>query len=136
MSNENVDLIRTAYEAYARGDATTMLGLVDPELEWTYLDPSLEDPKPQVCRGRHELEVALERRAERGLRSELEEVLGSGDRVMVVVRTPGLDEHRARNADDRNFDVLTVRGRQIVAIHACRSREEALAVAGLEPLPE
>src|SRR6266536_1279206 len=105
MSTENEDLIRTAYEAYARGDIATMLGFVDPDLEWSYLDPSIEDPDPQICHGRHELEDALARRAERGLRTELEEVIGNGDRVMVVVRTPGLDAHRARQADDRNFDV-------------------------------
>jgi len=39
MWNDNVELIRTAYEAYARGDVVTMLGFVDPDLEWTYLDP-------------------------------------------------------------------------------------------------
>ncbi len=59
MSSENVQLIRAAYEAYARGDLVAMLGFVDPDLEWTYLDPALEDPKPQVCHGRHELEEAL-----------------------------------------------------------------------------
>ena len=71
-----------------------MLDRVDPDLEWTYLDPSLEDPEPQVCHLRHELQGAMERQAERGLKAELEEVLGSGDRVMVVVRTPGVDEYR------------------------------------------
>jgi len=131
MSNENVELVRTAYEAYARGDTATMLGFVDPDLEWTYLDPSLEDPEPQTCHGRHELEEALGRRDERGLRAELEEVIGNGDRVMVVVRTPGLDAHRARHADDRNFDVLTVRDGRIVALRGCRDRNEALAVAGI-----
>jgi ketosteroid isomerase-like protein len=34
MSNENVDLIRKAYEAYARGDVATMLQFVGPDLEW------------------------------------------------------------------------------------------------------
>jgi hypothetical protein len=34
---------------------------VDPDLEWTYVDPSLEDPEPQVCRGSHELESDSER---------------------------------------------------------------------------
>jgi ketosteroid isomerase-like protein len=131
MSNENVELIRTAYEAYARGDTTTMLSFVDPDLEWTYLDPSLEDPEPQVCHGRHELKDALARRAERGLRAELEEVIGNGDRVMVVVRTPGVDAHRARQADDRNFDVFTVREGKIVALRGCRDRNEALAIAGI-----
>ena len=81
MSTENVDLIRTAYEAYARGDVQSLLELVDPELEWTYLDPSLEDPDPEVCHGRHELRAGLDRQAQRGLKAELEEVVGNADRV-------------------------------------------------------
>ena len=81
LSTENVDLIRTAYEAYARGDVQSLLELVDPELEWTYLDPSLEDPDPEVCHGRHELRAGLDRQAQRGLKAELEEVVGNADRV-------------------------------------------------------
>jgi ketosteroid isomerase-like protein len=95
MSNENADLIGRAYRAYASGDLQAMLEFVDPDLEWTYLDPSLEDPQPQVCHGRHELESALARQAGRGLRAQLEEVVGQGDRVMVVVRTPGVDAYIA-----------------------------------------
>jgi uncharacterized protein YchJ len=49
MSNENADLIRRAYEAYASGDLAAMLEFVDPDLEWTYLDPAVEHPSPQVC---------------------------------------------------------------------------------------
>ena len=56
MSNENAELIRRAYQAYASGDLDGMLALVDPDLEWTYLDPALERPSPQVCHGRQELE--------------------------------------------------------------------------------
>jgi ketosteroid isomerase-like protein len=59
MSNENEALIRTAYDAYSRGDITAMLAIVDAELEWTYLDPSLADPQPQICHGGGELEAAL-----------------------------------------------------------------------------
>jgi len=133
MSNENADLIRRAYEAYADGDLATMLAFVDPDLEWTYLDPSLEDPKPQVCRGRHELESALQRQAERGLRAQLEEVVGHGDQVMVVVRTPGVDAYRVRQADDRNYSVFTVREGRIVAVRDCRDRQEALHLTGIQP---
>ena len=56
MSTNNADLIRRAYQAYASGDLTGMLEFVDPDLEWTYLDPTLEHPTPQVCHGRQELE--------------------------------------------------------------------------------
>jgi hypothetical protein len=132
MSNENVELIRRAYEAYSRGDVATMLQFVDPDLEWTYLDPSFEDPDPEVCHGRHELEAVLERQAERGLRAELEEVAVRGDRVMVVVRTPGVDAYRMRKADDRNYAVFTVREGRIVALRDCRDRGEAMAAAAIE----
>ena len=39
MSEENEALVRSAYEAYGRGDVTRLLELVHPDLEWTYLDP-------------------------------------------------------------------------------------------------
>lgn len=131
MSNQNVELIRKAYEAYSGGDLVTMLQFVDPDLEWTYRDPSLADPDPQVCRGRYEFEIALKRQAEHGLKAELEEVAGKGDRVMVVMRTPGVDALRVRKADDRNYAVFTVREGKIVALRDCRDRQEALAFAGV-----
>jgi ketosteroid isomerase-like protein len=59
MSNENADLIRRACRAYVDGDLAGMLEFVDPDLEWTYLDPTLEQPTPQVCHGRQELEQVL-----------------------------------------------------------------------------
>jgi ketosteroid isomerase-like protein len=132
MSNENVELIRSAYAAYSRGDLATMLELVDPDLEWTYLDPSFEDPEPQVCHGRHELETVLKRQAEHRLKAEVEEVAAKGDRVMVAVRIPGVDAFRVRKADDRNYAVFTVREGRIVALRDCRDRQEALAVAGID----
>jgi ketosteroid isomerase-like protein len=89
MSNENAELVRRAYWAYASGDLNGMLELVDPDLEWTYLDPALEHPTPQVCHGRQELEQLLRHWAEHGLRAELEEVTSSGELVMVGVRPRG-----------------------------------------------
>jgi ketosteroid isomerase-like protein len=129
MSNENVKLVRGGYEAHAHGDTRSMLRFIDPDLEWTYLDPGEEDPEPQVCHG-HELEVALERQTEQGLKAELEEVIGNGDRVMVVVRIPGVDAYRVRQTDDQSFLVMTVREGRIVAVSDCRDRQEAFAIVG------
>ena len=125
------DVVRRAYEAYARGDLAAMLELVDADLEWTYLDPSSADPEPEVCHGRHELRAALERRS-RGVSAQLEEVVGRGDRVLVVVRRPGIDAERARKTGDRDFDVVTVRAGRIVALRACRDRQEAARIAGID----
>jgi ketosteroid isomerase-like protein len=131
MANENADLIRRAYQAYAGGDLAAMLELIDPDLEWTYLDPALEHPTPQVCHGRQELEQVLRHWAEHGLRAELEEVTSAGERVMVGVRIPGIDAHFSRSGDDRAYSVFTVRGGRIVALRDCRDRQEALQLAGI-----
>jgi ketosteroid isomerase-like protein len=132
MSANNADLIRRAYQAYASGDLTGMLEFVDPDLEWTYLDPTLEHPTPQVCHGRQELEQMLRHWAEHGLRAELEEATSNGELVMVGVRTPGIDTHFSRGGDDRAYSVFTVREGRIVAQRDCRDRQEALQLAGIQ----
>jgi ketosteroid isomerase-like protein len=108
-----------------------MLRFIDPDLEWIYIDPTEEDPKPHVCYGHGELEAALAHQAEHGLKAELEEVQERGDRVMVVVHMPGIDTFRVRQADDRNFSVFTIRNGRIVALRDCRDRAEAMATAGI-----
>ncbi len=125
MSEENEALVRRAYQAYGRGDVTRLLELVHPDLEWTYLDPSLENPRPQVCHGRNQLAQALGRQADRGLNSELEEIDSCGDKVMVTVHTPGVNQHRAWQGTNRNYLVLTLRQGQVVAMRAFRDPDEA-----------
>jgi ketosteroid isomerase-like protein len=131
MCNQNEWIVREAFRAYDRGDVARMMDFVDPEVDWTYRDPELEDSEPQVCHGRGELEKALRRRANRGLRAQLEEVIAAGDRVMLVMWTPGIDEIRRRQADDRTYDIVTVRDGLIVGLTACRDRSEARSLAGI-----
>ena len=131
MSEDNESLVRGAYEAYSRGEIAKLLEIIDPGLEWTYLDPSVADPEPQICRGREQLRWALQGQAERGLRSQVEEIEACGDKVMVIVRTPGIDRQRVRQADDRNFLVLTLRQGRVIAMRACRDRAQARDFAGL-----
>jgi ketosteroid isomerase-like protein len=131
MCNQNEWIVREAFLAYERGDVARMMDFVDPDLEWTHLDPGQEDPQPQICRGREELEEALRRHADLGLRPELEAVVAAGDRVMLVMRTPGVDEYRHRQADDRTYDVLTLRDGLIVGLQACRDRSEARSLTGI-----
>jgi ketosteroid isomerase-like protein len=131
MTDPNEALVREAYQAYERGDVARMLEFVDPDLEWTYLDPSLEDPSPEICHGREQLRRALERQAEQGLASQVEEIAVNGNQVMVVTRTAGIDRVRVRQADDRNYLVLTLGGGRIVKMRACRDRDEAHSVAAI-----
>jgi ketosteroid isomerase-like protein len=133
MAGRNEAVVREAYEAYGRGDVARMLEFVDPELEWTYLNPELENAEPETCRGRDQLRVALERQAGQGLASQIEEISARGDTVMVVIRTPGIDRVRVRQAGDCNFLVLTLDQERIVKMRACRDREEARTFAAEQP---
>ena len=124
-------LVREAWDAYGRSDVGRLLESVDPDLTWTFLDPSQPDPEPRTCHGRDELEHALRRQADQGLTSRIDELTAHGDQVLLVLHTPGLDQHRARRAADRNYFVVTVHGGRITALHACRNQAEARALAGL-----
>jgi ketosteroid isomerase-like protein len=131
MCNQNEWIVREAFRAYDRGDVTRMMDFVDPEVDWTYRDPELEDSEPQPCHGRGELEKALRRRTGRAPRAQLEEVIAAGERVMLVMRTPGADEYRRQQADGRTYDIVTVRDGLIVGLKACRDRSEARSLAGI-----
>jgi ketosteroid isomerase-like protein len=131
MCNQNEWIVREAFLAYNRGDVAGMMEFVDPDLEWSYLDPGVVDPQPQTCHGRGELEKRLLRYVDRGLRSELEHVIAAGEKVMLVMRTPGIDQYRLRQADDRTYDVLTLKDGVIVSLQACRDHDEAQMLAGL-----
>ena len=131
MCNQNEWIVREAFRAYDRGDVARMMDFVDPEVAWTYRDPGLEDPEPRVCHGRWELEKALRHQAGREPRAQLEEVVAAGDRVMLVMRTPGIGEYRQRQADSRTYDIATVRDGLIVGLRACRDRSEARSLAGI-----
>jgi len=131
MCNQNEWIVREAFLAYDRGDVARVMDFVDPDLEWTYFDPDLEDPQPQTRHGSGELEKALRRPADRGLRAELEQVIAAGETVIVVVRTPGVDQYRNGQADDRTYNVVTVRDGLIVGLHACHDRSEARSLAGI-----
>ncbi len=129
MCNQNEWIVREAFLAYNRGDLPRMMEFVDQDLEWSYLDPGLEDSVPQARQGRAELEKALLRQAERGLRAEPEQVIAAGEKVMLVMRTQEAGEHW--RAGDLTYDVATVRNGLIVALHACRDRFEAQSLAGI-----
>jgi hypothetical protein len=57
--------------------------------------------------------------------------VASGDKVMVVIRTPGIDRVRVRQVEDRNYLVLTLDQERISRMRACRDRDEARSFAGI-----
>ncbi|HEX6523456.1 MAG TPA: nuclear transport factor 2 family protein [Streptosporangiaceae bacterium] len=134
MCNQNEWIVREAFLAYDQGDIDRLIEFVAPDLVWTQVDPSSAgSSRPQTLHGREELAKALRRQAERGLRAELEHVIALGDKVLLVMRTPGVDEYRHQEGEgeDRTYDVVTLRDGLIVGLHACRDQGEARTLAGI-----
>lgn len=83
-----MDALREGYEALNRGDLTTVLELIDPELEWAEAGRSPEA-------GRYSGRDSFERFVRSWLdsfddfRIEIEEIRQDGDRVVVVARQSG-----------------------------------------------
>ena len=130
MCNQNEWIVREAFLAYARGDVARMMEFVDPDLEWTNGGPGPDDPR-QAGAGRDALEEALRQQASSGRRAELEEVVASGEKVMLVMRTPGLGLTRSHSPGDKTFDVVTVRDGLIVGLCACEDRAAARSLIGI-----
>lgn len=130
MCNQNEWIVREAFLAYARGDVARMMEFVGQDLEWTNLGPGPDDAA--LARAdRDQLEEALRQQASSGQRAELEEVIASGEKVMLVMRTPGLGLSRAQSGGDKTYDVVTVRDGMIVGLYACEDRAAARSLIGI-----
>ena len=131
MSQENVEVVRAAYDAFERGDLETVSQLHDPSIEW---HTSVEDPDAAIHRGpaavRHYFEGYLETFP--GLRADLEQcVEAPGDRVLAATHYRGRARASGMDMDWRQWLLYTVDDGLIVRVDEYFDREVALEAAGL-----
>jgi ketosteroid isomerase-like protein len=132
MSEENIKLVREAFEAFLSRDQEKAAQLVDPEVEFHGTVGGLQEG--QVAHGQSEIdqqfeEVDLEAWEERRL--EAEEFIDAGDAVVVL-----LHEYRRGRGSGVELEadtavVVAVRGGRVVRIQGYMDRGAALEAAGL-----
>jgi ketosteroid isomerase-like protein len=133
MSEENVDLVRTAYEAFARGGLDRFMEYFADDVEYYAL----------AGRGSLELGLLHGTKAVKAwlqdwidtfddFSMKLVEVIDAGGATVFTeeryggsARLSGLEVRQA------NWTVFTVRDRKIASGRECWTREEALRAAGL-----
>jgi ketosteroid isomerase-like protein len=84
MTNSNADLLRGAYDAFARGDIPTVLGMFDEDIAWHVPGRS---PLSGDYRGHQEVVGFFTRCMELSagtLRVELDDLLADGDRLVAL----------------------------------------------------
>ena len=132
MSQENVEVIRTAYEAFDRGDLEAVSRLHARTIEW---QTSVEDPDAATHRGRVAVRRYIEGYMETfpRLRADLEEcVEAGGDRVLATVRYTGRARASGMDMDWRQWLVYTIKDGMIVRAAEYFDRDQALEAAGLK----
>ena len=136
MSQENVEVVRRAFDAFNRGgvDACISDGVWSPEIVWDNTPSGI--PGLGVNRGHEEVKAFFE---EDWFKTfpfdewavELEEVIDAGDRVISMSRQHGRGASSGAVAELELAQVATLRDGQVVRIDNYLDRAKALEAAGL-----
>jgi ketosteroid isomerase-like protein len=132
MSQENVKIVREAFEAWSGGDLEKTALLVDPEVEFRGTVGGLQEG--QVAHGQSQIdqqfeEVDLEAWEERRL--EAEEFIDAGDEVVVLLHEYRRGRGSGIELEAKTAAVVTVSGGRVVRLQGYMDRHAALEAAGL-----
>ena len=129
MSRENVELVRTVYDGWARGEFRAGSDLFAPDFEWKQRADAVE---PGSHRGAS-VGAALRELFEvwENYRIEAEEYIDAGDRIVVVGRARGTARGSGMELDHSVCSVWTVRNGRLASFETVRDRDDALEAVGL-----
>jgi ketosteroid isomerase-like protein len=109
-------------DALRRRDVEAISARLDPHVRWRGIRPEL------VCPNR---EAVLDLLPRLGLGDvEAIELIGAGDKVVLGVRNPELQEIAGVRFHGQVFNVITLRGGKIVHIQDYTRRDDAVRAAG------
>ncbi len=132
MSEENVEIVREAVDAFTRGDGKRTAQLIDPEVEFRGTVGGLEEGR--VAHGLDQIINTFEAEdleAWEERRLEPEDFIDAGDSVVVL-----LHEYRRGRGSGVELEIDTavvfaVRAGRVVRIQGYMDRGEALEAVGL-----
>jgi uncharacterized protein len=129
VSTGNDELVRSAFDAFLRGDWDALARVMDPEVQWLWHEPGDWD-----CHDRRKVLATLFERQREGVVTALHAVIVVDERVFVEVTGPRLE--RSGLPRGRACMVVTLRNGRIVRMQDYPDRAAARAGAGLPPEPE
>ena len=133
MSQENVEVVRSAWDAWTQGDFDALFKTFDPTVEWTTTN-YVGWPEDDVYSGHEGVRRFFEEWRDSWERYEAgaDEFLDAGDHQVLVLcwqRGVGRDSHVP--VEMEFAQVCTLRGGLILRMDAYSDRPSALEAAGL-----
>ncbi len=132
MSQENVEIVREAFEASLGGDQKTTARLVDPKVEFHGTVGGLEEGR--IAHGLAQIAQEFEERdleAWEERRLEAEEFIDAGDNVVVLLHEYRRGRGSGVELESETAVVFAVREGRVVRIQGYMDRDAALEAAGL-----
>jgi ketosteroid isomerase-like protein len=128
MSQENVEVVRTMWEAFLRGDFDEALSLFDPDVEWD----GTNLPDGRISHGHEAILEHTARWADiwEDWTVDLEEFVEAGDDVVVLIHERGRSKSGI-DMDERHAEIYTVRTGSIVRRQGFSDTRAALEAVGL-----
>jgi ketosteroid isomerase-like protein len=129
MSQENVEIVRSIYEALNRNDWDAATHLTDADFEVTFQ----RGPNAGTHRGRDSIEAIVEdqREAFDAWIIEVEQISDSGDQVVALIRSRLRPTGTDAEFEIRNGHIWTIRDGVALSLRGFPNPEEALEAAGL-----
>jgi ketosteroid isomerase-like protein len=131
MSQENIELVRRGYEAFAEGDTEAALAMFHPDIQVEDHDRSLETPTTYHGRDGFLTLFATVNEGFSDVRYTPEELTAIGDRVLAEVRRTGRGRASGAQVDERQFHVWDVVAGRAVRFRVYLDRDQALEAVGL-----
>jgi uncharacterized protein len=131
MSQENVEIVRGAFDAFGRGDIEAVLRLCDESIVITQ-PPELPDASPQQHGHSGVLEAfSIWPEQWDDYRIEILRTADRGDRVFVTTQTHGRGKQSGVQVEMQIAFVFTVRNEKIVEMRIFMREDQAREAAGL-----
>jgi uncharacterized protein len=128
VSPEDLDVVRAAYDAFARGDLDALRKLISPDIEWR---TTPDVPFLGNYRGVDEFLAAMNEWSEPfdELTTTVEEIIDAGDCAVVRHRMHGRGTDSGAEVDLVLWQVVTVEAGQLTRMLDFQTRKEALEAA-------
>jgi len=124
MSQENVEVVRAAFEAWNRNDFDAWIQYFDPEVEWSAL---LEE-----FRGHAGIRQAWQSfKVDLQLKARYDDIRDLGDSVLALGELTGTGRITGLNLSNEIAQLATFRDGRILSFHDFPSHAEALERVGL-----
>ena len=128
MSPEDLETVRQAYDAFAAGDLETLRTFLAPDIEWR---TTPEVPFMGNYSGLAEFMGGMDEwtSAFDDVTTEIEEMIDTGENVIVHHRMRGRGRDSGVEVDLAIFQVVAVRDSQLIRMHDFGTRDDALEAA-------